>query len=190
MSPAPDRDPLALLSRWSAAFAAGATALPAGVPPAPAETLIAFQLAGGAAFIDLAWLAEILPVGAITRIPQVQPWMRGVANVRGKLLPVVDGALFLGGASGPARQQRILVIGVEEFSAGLIVDRVDGLRRLPHDAFVAPEQLAAGPLKRYAAGGLNDPERGLVPLLAPALLFDDPGFRDASLRDPRSLPTS
>lgn len=116
--------------------------------------------------------------------------MRGVANVRGKLLPVVDGALFLGSPSAPARQQRILVIGAEDCSAGLIVDRVDGLRRLPHDAFVAAEQLAEGPLKRYAAGGLNDPERGLVPLLAPALLFDDPGFRDASLRDTRSLATA
>jgi twitching motility protein PilI len=190
VSPLPERDPLALLRRWSAAFAASATALPAGAQPAPAETLIAFQLAGSAAFIDLAWLDEILPVGAITRIPQVQPWMRGVANVRGKLLPVVDGALFLGSPSGPARQQRILVLGTEDCSAGLIVDRVDGLRRLPHDAFVAAERLAEGPLKRYAAGGLNDPGRGLVPLLAPALLFDDPGFRDASLRDTRSLATS
>lgn len=189
MNASPDRDPLALLSRWSAAFARGATALPAAELPSPAETLIAFQLAGSAAFIDLAWLAEILPVASITRIPQVQPWMRGIANVRGRLLPVVDGARFLGSTPGPARQQRILVIGAEDFSAGLIVDRVDGLRRLFHDAFVAPELLADGPLKRYAAGGLRDPEGELVPLFVPQLLFDDPRFRDASLRDPSPLNT-
>ena len=189
MSAPTDRDPLTLLSRWSAAFARSATALPAAGQPSPAETLIAFQLAGSRAFIDLAWLAEILPVVAITRIPQVQPWMRGVANLRGKLLPVVDGARFLGSAPGPARLQRILVVGTGDFSAGLIVDRVDGLRRLTHDAFVAPELLADGPLRRYAAGGLQDAEGGPVPLFAPELLFDDPRFRDASLRDPAPLHT-
>lgn len=181
------QDPLLLLGRWAAAFARAAPALPQDDLPAPLETLIGFQLAGNPALIDLAWLVEILPVGNLTRIPQVQSWMRGVANVRGKLLPVVDGARFLGYPQGASRSQRILVIGGEDFAAGLVVDRVDGLRRLPQDAFVARDDLAEGPLRRYAVGGLEDPDKGVLPLFAPALLFEDPRFRDASLRDTASL---
>lgn len=182
-----NRDPLLLLNWWAAAFARNAAALPLDAPPTPLETLIGFQLADSPAFIDLAWLTEILPVGNLTRIPQVQPWMRGIVNVRGKLLPVVDGARFLGHPQGVSRAQRILVIGGEDFAAGLIVDRVEGLRRLPQNAFVAPENLTEGPLRRYSVGGLADPDRGVLPLFAPTLLFDDPRFRDASLRDTASL---
>jgi len=76
------------------------------------------------------------------------------------------------------------VIFSEEFSAGLIVDRVEGLRRFPHDAYVAPEELAESPLRGYAVGGLCDPGQGVVPLFQPALLFRDPLFRDVALRDP------
>lgn len=179
-------DPLQLLRNLSAAYATGAAQLPARTDPAPAETLIAFQLAGCRALIDLAWLTEILPVPPLSRVPQVQPWVRGIANVRGKLLPVIDGAQFLGVPNPPSRQQRILVVAHQDFAAGIIVDRVDGLRRFPHDAYVLPEQLAASPLRRYAAGGLVEPDQGAVPLLRPALLFQDPSFRDLSLRDPGS----
>jgi len=177
-------EPLRLLRSLSAAFAQGSAGLPVQAQPAPIETLIAFQLAGTRVLIDLAWLAEILPLVPLTRVPQVQPWMRGIANVRGKLLPVADGAQFLGRAQSPSKQQRILVIFSEEFSAGLIVDRVEGLRRFPHDAYVAPEELAESPLRGYAVGGLCDPGQGVVPLFQPALLFRDPLFRDVALRDP------
>ena len=188
MPPLPD--PLLLLNRWSTAFAKGAVALPAGDQPALLEAVLGFQLGGQDACIDLAWLREILPVGTCTRIPQVQPWMRGIINTRGQLLPVVDGARFLGLApGGVAKSQRILVVGNEAFAAGLIVDRVDGLRRFPHDAFMPCEQLSESPLKRFAAGGLIAPETGLLPLFAPALLLEDPQFCDAALHDaPRSLP--
>jgi twitching motility protein PilI len=177
-------DPLQLLRSLAAAYAAGAAQLPARIDPAPTETLIAFQLAGCRALIDLAWLTEILPVPPLSRVPQVQPWVRGIANVRGKLLPVIDGAEFLGAPRPPSRQQRILVVVHEDFAAGIIVDRVEGLRRFPHDAYVAPEQLAPSPLRRYAAGGLAEPSQGTAPLFRPALLFQDPAFRDLSLRDP------
>jgi twitching motility protein PilI len=177
-------EPLRLLRSLSAAFAQGSAGLPAQAEPAPVETLIAFQLAGTRALIDLAWLAEILPLVPLTRVPQVQPWMRGIANVRGKLLPVADGAQFLGRAQPSSKQQRILVIFSEEFAAGLIVDRVEGLRRCPHGAYVAPGELADGPLRRYAVGGLSDPSQGVIPLFQPALLFRDPLFRDVTLREP------
>lgn len=180
-TPAPP-EPFALLLELARAFARSATPLPARTGYAPVATMIAFRLAGCDALVDLECLSEILPVRGLTRLPRVQPWMRGIANVRGKLLPVVDGAEFLGqGSTASSKHQRILVMASEDFSAGLIVERVDGLRHFTHDSFRDRQTLEPGPLDRFVAGGLVDANQRILPLFDHARLFQDPGFRDASL---------
>jgi twitching motility protein PilI len=74
---------------------------------------------------------EVLVVPAsITRVPGAKPWLRGLANVRGHLLPIVDLRAFLGTATGgPERSLRVLVLNNPEYPAGLIVDEVFGFRR-------------------------------------------------------------
>jgi len=175
-------DPFTLLQDLARTFAKAASQLPEQAEYAPVATMVAFRLAGCDALVDLECLSEILPVRHLTRLPQVQPWMRGIANVRGKLLPVVDGAEFLGqGATAPSKDQRILVMVSDDFSAGVIVDRVDGLRHFAHDAFRERQELPAGPFHPFVAGGLIDANGRILPLFDPALLFQDPAFRDASL---------
>lgn len=182
MNPTAPPAPFALLQALDRTFANAASPLPAQTAHTPTATLIAFQLAGCNALVDLDCLSEILPVSNLTRLPQVQPWLRGIANVRGKFLPVIDGAQFLGGtATAPSKHQRILVMVSDDFFAGVIVDRVDGLRHFAHDAFRERQELQAGPFHQYVAGGLVDANRRILPLFDPALLFQDPAFRDASL---------
>lgn len=182
MNAAAPPDPFALLQDLARTFAKATSQLPAQVEYAPVATMVAFRLAGCDALVDLECLSEILPVRHLTRLPQVQPWMRGIANVRGKLLPVVDGAEFLGrGATAASKDQRILVMVSDDFSAGVIVDRVDGLRHFAHDTFRERQELPAGPFDPFVAGGLIDANRRILPLFDPALLFQDPAFRDASL---------
>lgn len=183
MNPTAPPAPFALLQALDRTFANAASPLPAQTAHTPTATLIAFQLAGCNALVDLDCLSEILPVSNLTRLPQVQPWLRGIANVRGKLLPVVDGAQFLGQiVDAPPKHQRILVMVSDDFSAGIIVDRVDGLRHFAHDAFRERQEIPAGPLHRYAAGGLVDANQRILPLFDPTMLFEDPAFRNASLR--------
>lgn len=74
---------------------------------------------------------EVLMVPpAVTRVPGAKPWLKGLANVRGQLLPLADLREFLG--SGPAtgsRAARVLVAAPGEFPVGLVVDEVYGFRR-------------------------------------------------------------
>jgi twitching motility protein PilI len=74
---------------------------------------------------------EVLPVpGQITRVPGAKPWLRGIANLRGQLLTIVDLKVFLGaGASAADRRGRILVVASREVPTGLMVDEVLGFRR-------------------------------------------------------------
>ena len=55
----------------------------------------------------------------VTRVPGAKAWIRGIANVRGTLLPVVDLRAFLGGGvTGTGRSSRVLVANHREVPAG------------------------------------------------------------------------
>lgn len=74
---------------------------------------------------------EVLMVPpAVTRVPGAKPWVRGLANVRGHLLPISDLRSFLGATPDPQdRSARVLVLASPEFAVGLVVDEVYGFRR-------------------------------------------------------------
>ncbi len=66
----------------------------------------------------------------LTRVPGAKPWIRGLANVRGHLLPIADLRSFLGaGDVNGERSARVLVANNAEYSVGLVVDEVYGFRR-------------------------------------------------------------
>lgn len=92
---------------------------------------IGFRLGAERFVTSRADVREVLPVPEhVTRVPGAKPWLRGIANLRGQLLTVVDLKSFLG-AGGPAndRQARVLVVASREVPTGLIVDEVVGFRR-------------------------------------------------------------
>lgn len=73
---------------------------------------------------------EILTLPDATRVPGAKEWLRGLANVRGQLLPIIDLRAFLDGTPvTPDRQTRALVVSYEDIPAGLVVDEVLGFRR-------------------------------------------------------------
>jgi twitching motility protein PilI len=97
----------------------------------------------------------------VTRVPGAKSWIRGVANVRGTLLPVVDLRAFLGGGvTGTGRSSRVLVANHREVPAGLLVDEVLGFRRFADGEFstmvpptiVRCERYLAGAFRRGAEG--------------------------------------
>ena len=76
---------------------------------------------------------EVLAVPPrLTRVPGARPWLRGLHNVRGQLLPVIDLRQFLGGGvTAVHRQSRLLVVQHREVPVALLVDEVPGFRRFP-----------------------------------------------------------
>ncbi|MDE2148984.1 MAG: purine-binding chemotaxis protein CheW [Gammaproteobacteria bacterium] len=84
----------------------------------------------------------------LTRVPGARPWLLGLANVRGNLLPVTD----LGGLLGvrlherKARENRVLVLNSDTVPAGFLVDEVAGHRQFSSaDQSQAPAGDAASP---------------------------------------------
>ncbi|MDC0708058.1 chemotaxis protein CheW [Stigmatella sp. ncwal1] len=72
---------------------------------------------------------EIIEYSAVTRIPGAPPWLRGVTNLRGSVLPVVDLAVKLGLPPGKVSRRACIVVveGVlrgEKIVMGLLIDTI------------------------------------------------------------------
>ena len=78
---------------------------------------------------SLGEISEILVYPRMTRVPQARSWVKGIANVRGNLLPVMDLRGFIEGETTDLhRRSRVLVIQSENLTAGLLVDEAMGMR--------------------------------------------------------------
>jgi twitching motility protein PilI len=90
---------------------------------------IAFRVGGNNLLAPLDEVVEILDMPKLARVPLAQPWVRGIANIRGNLLPVVDFSGLLGGeVASLTEKTRVLVIDYDGIYSGLVVDEVYGLK--------------------------------------------------------------
>lgn len=92
---------------------------------------IGFRLGAEQFIVARDEIREVLMVpSSVTRVPGARAWVRGLANVRGHLLPIIDLRAFLGaGSGGSGRASRVLVLNSQEVPAGIVVDEVYGFRR-------------------------------------------------------------
>jgi twitching motility protein PilI len=75
-------------------------------------------------------IREVMKKPELTRIPGANPWLRGLANVRGQLMPIVDLKMLCGAPATLAdRQTRVVLVNDEQVPMAVIVDEVFGFRR-------------------------------------------------------------
>jgi twitching motility protein PilI len=90
---------------------------------------IAFKVSGKLMVSSIADVNEILTYPTLTFVPGTQPWLLGVANVRGNLVPVVDLRGFVEGEKNTHNERsRVLVVKQQGGNVGLLVDEVLGQR--------------------------------------------------------------
>ncbi len=90
---------------------------------------IAFRIGEMQMVAPMNEVSEILDMPDVTRVPNAKPWVLGVANVRGNLLPVMDLFAYLyGKGTRLHKRSRLLVVSHESINTGLLVDEVYGMR--------------------------------------------------------------
>lgn len=98
-------------------------------------------------------VVEILPMPQVTPVPGSQPWMLGVANIRGNLLPTVDLKQFLEGERTVLHEgQRVLVVRQPGGNVAVTIDELFGQRSFLEEQAMAADELPSSPLAegRYA----------------------------------------
>ncbi len=142
---------------------------------------VALRIAGEVFLVAREETREVLGLPAsITRVPGAKGWIKGLANIRGHLLPLIDLRHYLGsGVTQSGRNTRVLVVNHREVPAGLVVDEVLGFRRFADREFSAEVPPTVVRVDRYLAGAFR---RGteVWPVLSLRSLLESPGFLQAA----------
>jgi purine-binding chemotaxis protein CheW len=140
---------------------------------------VILRFAGARYAVDMSSVAEVVPVPVLTRVPGSPPWLSGVVNWRGRVLPVLDLRPLVGAALSPLpTSARLVVISEDDIEVGLVADMVPGLRHCD------PGQLEAVPAT--IATGIAALVRGVVDVDGPVALL----ATEAVLRLRDQLPTA
>lgn len=93
----------------------------------PVDAVI-LRFAGARYAVDMASVAEVVPVPQLTRVPGAPAWLSGVVNWRGRVLPVVDLRPLVGASLSPLpTSARLVVLAEEDIEVGIVADMVPGL---------------------------------------------------------------
>ncbi len=146
-------NPFKILQELAKKSRTNASGLPAQQAAVKTWSGVAFRVAGGRFLSPLGEVVEVLDVPRFTQIPGVKPWVRGIANVRGRLLPVMDFASYLGSTSNKLlRARKVLVVEYKSVLAGLIVDEVMGMQHFPADDFQKSTAKIISEMEPYVLG--------------------------------------
>lgn len=142
---------------------------------------IGFNVLGQRVVAPLGEVIEMLPVPNATKLPGVQHWVMGLANVRGRLLPLFDLEAFLGGQlSNNKARQRVLILEMGELYAGLVVSEAYGMQHFPEDVPACELPDAAASLAPYTHGAYEFNANVWI-RFSPYNLISDPRFFNASV---------
>jgi twitching motility protein PilI len=132
--------------------------------------------------IPLDQLSEVLEVPEYTRLPLVKPWLSGIASIRGKLVPLIDFAVFLGGQlSAIPITQRVLVIDIAGNDIGLVVDLVVGVKQFDTKKYSGDQSGLYSSLQRYVPGCFVEDDGKQTYLLSPERFITEKSFEDMAL---------
>ncbi|WP_122899365.1 chemotaxis protein CheW [Acinetobacter sp. B51(2017)] len=114
---------------------------------------IAFEIMGQYFVAPLGEVSEVIYPPKCTPVPNTQAWVRGVANIRGRLLSVADLTHYVAGhRSQSSRAQKVLCIQHDDHYVGLIVDQVLGIQHFNKKSFFSNQDAVEDILHPYCRG--------------------------------------
>jgi purine-binding chemotaxis protein CheW len=95
------------------------------------QQLVVFELANEYYGINIAMVESIIKMQAITQLPQAPYYVKGVTNLRGSVLPVIDLRLRFGlEVQENTKQTRVIIVTMGSLKVGVVVDGVSEVLRV------------------------------------------------------------
>ncbi|MEB3767473.1 chemotaxis protein CheW [Acinetobacter sp. MD2] len=134
---------------------------------------IAFEMMGQYFVAPLGEVSEVIYYPRMTAIPNSQSWLKGLANIRGRLLSVTDLPEFFSGRQhhNPL-QQKVLCISHQDQYVGLAVDQVLGIQHFNKKSFFSNNQTLDQKLQKYCQGYFHQHQRHWNVFLFSRMLLD------------------
>ena len=103
--------------------------------------------------IEIKYVTEIIGLQAITEVPELADYVKGIINLRGKIIPVIDVRLrFKKEAMEYNDRTCTIVVDIKDMSVGLIVDTVAEVISIADEEIVPPPQLKSNNHQKYIKG--------------------------------------
>lgn len=103
--------------------------------------------------IEIRFVTEIIGIQQITKVPELPDYIKGIINLRGKIIPVMDVRLrFKKEAKEYNDRTCIIVIDIKDISIGLIVDTVAEVISISDGEIVPPPDSKTGFHNKYIKG--------------------------------------
>ncbi|HXQ16339.1 MAG TPA: chemotaxis protein CheW [Caulobacteraceae bacterium] len=130
-----------------------------------ARELISFRVGAQEFCVDIMAVREIRGWTAATALPQSPSYVRGVINLRGAVLPIVDLAARLGFASAETTARHVIIVAqIGAQQVGLLVDAVSDILTVT-DAMVQPTPEVASDTAKAFVRGLIALEGRMISLI-------------------------
>lgn len=138
------------------------TPLTQAPPPAPIaaeerQQYLTFTLGNEMFAIGILFIREIIEYGQVTEVPMTPPFIRGVINLRGAVVPVVDLAVRFGRSSRDVSRRTCIVIvevetpnGIQDM--GVVVDAVSEVLEIPASEIEPPPEFGTRIRTDFIAG--------------------------------------
>ena len=124
--------------------------------------------------IEICHVIEIIGVQKITEVPDMPDFVRGVINLRGQVIPVMDVRLRFSMEKREYDERTcFVVVNIKEVQVGFIVDTVSEVVDIKEDAISPPPKIAKGESTRYIKGMGKIDEQVKILLDVESLLFDE-----------------
>ena len=150
---APAKDPIELLRRMEQAVMERAPSLPEETQGPALWTGVGFRLGDLHLVTPLGHITEVLPCPPVTPVPGTVSWVKGIANVRGTLLTIIDLAGYFDKETAfDAERSRVLVMNLEALNTGLLVTEVFGLRHFDEGSERHDEAAVDDPVAPHLQG--------------------------------------
>jgi twitching motility protein PilI len=127
---------------------------------------------------EIGEINELLAMPTLTAVPGTRPWLLGVANVRGNLVPVIDlSRVLFGERTQTTERTRLLVVRQGTGSVALMVDEVFGQRTVDAEQRRGAEQEDDPRLSRFVEDRVGEPRLAVFSM---GKLVRAPDFRQAA----------
>lgn len=125
--------------------------------------LVVFKLGREEYGVSILKVQEIKRMTDITRVPHAPNYIKGVINLRGSVLPVIDLRKRLNLPSADDTDDtRIIIVKVEDITVGMIVDSVSEVTALNEESIELPNDVVGGIATNYLSGVGKQGDRLLI----------------------------
>jgi len=150
-----------------------AQATESGNQDSGSSQFVAFTIGEQNYCVDIMSVREIRAWTGATPLPNTADYVRGVINLRGSIVPIVDLRTRFGqGETDPTKSHVVVIVAIEERLNGLLVDSVSDILTVSAEDIAAIPETDVGSRVRYLDGLITEEDR-MVALIALDRVIDE-----------------